>query len=132
MARYAIIRAGVVQNVVLADTPDKAGPGAVLSDEAGPGDVYSSGQFARPAAPVPDEVSMLQFALALDAAGIDETDVDALFTAPPVGPRKREARLRWKRATTVRRHSPLVTLLANGLGLTGSAVDDIFRAAQTL
>lgn len=135
--RYAIIKNGIVDNVIDADAAFIAThyPGAVPSIEAGPGDTYSAGQFVRPApAPrqVPKEVSKAQIVLALEAAGIDETEVDAVIAALPAGQAKKEVRLRWKHSSTVRRASPIVTLLAQAKGLSDTTLDDIFRNAETL
>lgn len=49
--RYAIVDAGVVSNVVLADAP--LADNWVETEVAGPGWTYVSGQFAPPAPPVP-------------------------------------------------------------------------------
>lgn len=135
--RYAIVKNSIVDNVIEADAGFVAEhyPDAVPSTDAGPGDTYSAGQFVRPApAPrqVPKEVTKVQVVLALDAAGIDETEVDAIIAALPAGQAKKEARLRWKHAATLRRASPVVALLAQAKGLSDAAVDDIFRNAETL
>jgi hypothetical protein len=49
--RYAIVEAGVVTNVVVADAP--LASNWIQSDQAGPGWTYQGGQFAPPAPVLP-------------------------------------------------------------------------------
>ena len=49
MDRYAIIKNGVVDNVVVADAKFAAQQGWVACPEAGPGWTYSNGVFTEPA-----------------------------------------------------------------------------------
>lgn len=49
--KYAIIEAGVVTNVVVADAPLEAN--WIETDQAGPGWLYQDGQFLPPPPPIP-------------------------------------------------------------------------------
>lgn len=54
MARYAIIEAGIVTNVIEAEADFAATIGAIQTDTAGRGWTYLDGVFAPPATPGPD------------------------------------------------------------------------------
>lgn len=53
MARYAIIEAGIVTNVIEAEADFAASIGAIQSDTAGIGWTYDDGEFSPPVAPDP-------------------------------------------------------------------------------
>lgn len=138
MARYALIVAGSVVNIIRADESTAAqiasdlGGTAVLSATAGPGDTYSEGSFtpAAPTVPVPAEVTMRQARLALLGAGLLD-DVEAAIEAMS-DPAKTAARIEWDYSNTLRRDHPLVATLGAGLGLTSGQLDDLFIAAGVL
>ena len=133
MARYALIAAGVVVNVIEADAAFAALVGAVAGGGAEIGDAWDGHTFTRPApspAPVPASVSMAQARIALSRAGISEAAVDAVIAGMPSGAAKTEAGIWWQRSNEVHRHHPFVETLAPALGLTTSAqIDDLFRSA---
>lgn len=58
--RYAVVRDGVVENVVVwdgeSDWQPPEGTTLVLSDEAGPGDTHDGKTFTPPEPPTPDPV----------------------------------------------------------------------------
>lgn len=130
MARMAVIKDGVVVNVVEAG-PGFSLPGHILieSSVAGPGDSFDSntGVFSRPVVvrPVPDEVTDLQARLALGAAGLLD-ELEAIVAGASV-----EIKIWFDRALVWRRDSPMIAALAPQLGLSDAAIDDLFRAAAS-
>lgn len=132
--RYAIVQAGVVVNVVLADSPDLAGAGAVQSDTASPGDSYSGGIFTpAPVVPrVPQTTTMFRFIQALDdVLGITETDVEAALAAMPAGRDKRRMRAWWRVSSAVARKGQAMNEFQALLGeLTNVQIRDVFVAAE--
>ena len=83
-----------------------------------------------PVTTVPDSVSMRQARLAMLNSGILSNADTAI--AAMVSPEKEQAQIEWEYSTTVERNSPLITLLAPGLGLSDSQVDELFKAAAVL
>ena len=79
---------------------------------------------------VPDEVTMRQARLALDAAGLLDA-AQAVIDALPM-PARRRAQIEWEYALSVRRDHPLIALMiAQGLA-TAEQVDGLFVAAVGL
>lgn len=138
MGRYALIEAGVVSNVVLADDD---WPGLAAADEAialapdqacAPGYAYAAGVFTppAPAVVVPAAVTMRQARRALLAAGLlsaVETAIDALSE-----PERSAARIEWEYSSEVQRHNGFVAQLAPALGLSDAQLDALFVSAATL
>ncbi|MEY2654794.1 MAG: hypothetical protein RLZZ524_1822 [Pseudomonadota bacterium] len=138
MARYAIVVAGAVVNVIEADASfaatlaEQLGGSAVLSATAGPGDTHSGGNFTtpEPTAHVPKSVTMRQARLALLGAGLlasVETALDALSE-----PAKSAARIEWDYSNELLRANPLVATLGAALGLSSGQIDNLFVAAAAL
>jgi len=135
MARYAVISAGVVVNVIEADAAFAALVGAVAGGGAEIGDAWDGHAFTRPApppAPVPRSVSMAQARIALSRAGISETTVDAVIAAMPAGQTKTEATIWWQRSNEVHRDHAFVAALAPELGLSSAQLDALFVVAAGL
>ena len=138
MARYALIEAGVVRNVVLADA---GWPGLADAEQAveladgqacGPGYTYDGQAFAAPApvVVVPEAVTMRQARRALLAAGLlaaVEAAIDALAE-----PERSAARIEWEYSSEVQRHNGFVAQLAPALGLSDAQLDALFVSAATL
>lgn len=92
-----------------------------------PGDVLP----ARPSDNgVPQEVSMRQARLALNAAG--KLAAVATAIAGMAEPAKTNMLIWWEYSGTVQRGQPLVAQLGAAIGLTSADVDDLFRAAILL
>ena len=136
MARYALIRAGVVVNVARAE-PDW--PGLDDYDQAvqlaegepvAPGHTYDGSVFAAPAPRVPAAVTMRQARLALLGANL-LSSVDTAIDALPE-PTKSAARIEWEYSNELQRGNALVAALTPALGLTSEQVDALFIAASTL
>lgn len=136
MARYALIRAGVVVNVARAE-PDW--PGLADYDQAvelaedqavAPGHTYDGSVFAAPAPRVPAAVTMRQARLALLGANL-LSSVDTAIDALPE-PTKSAARIEWEYSNELQRGNALVAALTPALGLTSEQVDALFIAASTL
>ena len=136
MARYALIRAGVVVNVARAE-PDW--PGLADYDQAvelaedqavAPGHTYDGSVFAPPAPRVPAAVTMRQARLALLGANL-LSSVDTAIDALPE-PTKSAARIEWEYSNELQRGNALVAALTPALGLTSEQVDALFIAASTL
>mgnify|MGYP001454549248 CR=1 FL=1 len=136
MARYALIRAGVVVNVARAE-PDW--PGLADYDQAvelaedqavAPGHTFDGSVFAAPAPRVPAAVTMRQARLALLGANL-LSSVDTAIDALPE-PTKSAARIEWEYSNELQRGNALVAALTPALGLTSEQVDALFIAASTL
>lgn len=128
--KYAVIKDGVVSNVIEANADFASSIGAV---EATPqveiGDSYDGAQFHKQEVPVhvPQEVTMRQARQALILAGLDD-DVEAAINAIP-GIQGKLARAEWDQSQTVQRNRPLVVQLGAALGLD---LDQLFIAAANL
>jgi len=135
--RAALVRDGIVENVIIASTGFDPGDGSLvvpIGDEpVNIGSIWDGQTFTNPPvplAPVPEVVSPRQARLALLGIGLLDTVETALKALP--GPQGRAALIDWEYATEVQRHSPLIAALAPALGLTSEQVDDLFRAAEGL
>lgn len=142
MIRAAIIRAGLVENIV-EEVELKPGQVDITGLRVGPGDAYdeATGTFtpaAPPASLVPAEVTMRQASDALLLSGkFGRTDaqVDATilsrFDALPE-PQRSLARNAWLKSNTVQRDNPFVRALGPALGMTEAEIDALFVAAARL
>jgi len=83
-------------------------------------------------APPPDEVTMRQAQLALLDLGVTDATVEAAIDAIADADEQARARIEWRRGGVVLRTSPMVALIASGLALTPSQLDQLFRKAKTL
>ena len=79
---------------------------------------------------VPEEVTMRQARLALDAAGLLDA-AQAVIDALPMPARKR-AQIEWEYALSVRRDHPLIALMISEGLATSAEVDGLFAAAAEL
>lgn len=136
--RAALVRGGVVENVIIAGEGFDPGEGCELiavhdTSLVGPGWTFDGALFAAPAAPrplVPEAVTARQARLALLGAGKLAHIEQALGAMP--GVQGEAARIEWEYATDIRRDSPLIAALAPALGLTEAQVDALFIAAAGL
>lgn len=137
MAKYVLHAAGVVTNVVEADS-------AWIAANHPTADLLQDGVFVSPGATrasannytvvvpvvVPAEVTMRQARLALRAAG-KLAAVAAAIDAMP-SPTKEDAQIEWEYSNTLRRDHPLVAALGPALNLTGEQLDGLFITAAGL
>ena len=133
MARFAIIDAGRVTNIVEADASFAASIGAINATGAKVGDLWDGTQYTTPPpppAPVPAEITMRQARLALLGAG-KLAAVDTAINAMDE-PAKSAAKIEWEYSNTVQRHNGFVAALGPALGLTDAQIDALFLAAQAL
>lgn len=133
MARFAIIDAGRVTNIIEADADFAATLGAIDATGAAIGDLWDGETFTTlpaPPTPIPAEVTMRQARLALHAAGLLE-GVDAAIASLPE-PDKTTAKIEWEYAQTVGRNSGLVPSLAAILGMAEEQIDQLFISAASL
>jgi hypothetical protein len=133
MSRFAVIEAGVVVNLAIAE-PELA---AALGWKSAPDDVqlgwlHDGGQFAppEPQMPVPEVVKPRQARLALLNAGLLAGAEAALDALP--SPQREAALIEWEYATEIRRDHALIAAIAAALSLTELQVDDLFRSAASL
>ena len=77
-----------------------------------------------PEAPVPQEVSIRQGCLALEAAELLD-DVELIVATLP-----RPYQIEWQRASVIRRDNPLVEVVRQQQGLTVEAIDQLFINAS--
>ena len=132
MARFAIIDAGRVSNIIEADSAYAARLGAIDATGAAIGDLWDGEAFSTPAPTVivPESVTMRQARLALHSAGL-LAGVDAAI-ASLSEPAKTATKIEWEYAQTVDRASGLVPQMATALGMTERQIDDLFTLAGTL
>lgn len=133
MARFAIIDAGRVTNVVEADEGFAQTQGWLPAGDAAPGWLWDGAQFAPPPEPppaVPAAVTMRQARLALLGAGLLGAVESAINALP--SPQKEAARIEWEYSQEVQRHNGFVSVLAPSLGLTEAQTDALFIAAAAL
>lgn len=129
MARFAIIDAGRVTNIIEADAEFAASIGAIDATGASIGWGYVDGVFTPPPTPpttVPTSVTMRQACLALENAGILD-DVEALVATLP-----RPYQIEWQRASMVERTNQLVEVVRQQQGMAVQQIDDMFIQAATL
>lgn len=81
---------------------------------------------AKPAAPIPQSVSMRQARLALLDAGLLD-DVEALMSSMP-----RAAQIEWEFASEVQRNSQLVEAVKTSAHMDDEMIDSLFIKAATL
>lgn len=110
-----------------------AGTLVEATDGVALGATYVGGKFVNPEppqalpAPVPREVTMRQARLALLASSLlDDVEAAVDATGDPA------ARIEWDYAATVERASPFTQQLAAALGLSDSALDELFTQAAAL
>ncbi|WP_309628729.1 hypothetical protein [Brevundimonas sp.] len=154
--RLALIRAGVVENVILAadDYQALADVQAIETDVAGPGWTYEAGAFAPPvpAVPahpaVPVEVWTYQAktvmslttlgSLGLDGAVFGLNPEASLYDAVEAAIEglpeqiRIAAQIQLAGAPGTRRDAPLLAALSGPLGLTSEMIDQLFIAAAAI
>ena len=136
MARYQLIKAGVVQNTIewsndLLKAQEAYPDYSVVANEAAaPGWLWNGTSFSPPPPPplpVPDKITRLQLILGMTSAGLITPAegvaaaagnaipavVEAVFASLPAS-QATAARIRWNAMTTVERASPLVAAVAAG------------------
>lgn len=133
MARFAIIDAGRVINIIEADATFAASIGAIDAAGGKVGDLWDGTQYTTPPpppVPVPVEITMRQARLALLGAG-KLAAVDTAINAM-TEPAKSAAKIEWEYSNTVQRHNGFVAALGPALGLTDAQIDALFVAAAAL
>lgn len=149
---YAIIKNGVVQNVVLANAIEdihlEAGELAVQDDTVGPGWRFDGATFTRPpeaSRPVPETITDRQFfqqlalqgeitqdeALAAVATGTMPATLAALIDKLPASAQF-DAKMKMTGAVEFHRSSGLTKQIAAAKGWTDKQVDDLWTAASSL
>jgi len=134
MARFAIIDAGRVTNVVEAEADFAEQQGWVPAGDSNIGDLWDGENFtpAPPAPPVvPAAVTMRQARLALLGAGLLD-DVDTAIAAIPDETTRRAAQIEWEFSNEVQRNNSFTALLGAGLGLGHEQIDQLFIQAAAL
>lgn len=131
MARYAVIRDGVVENVVEADNEQDCSHLAPIVEApsgVGRGWLYDGTEFSEPEQParVPEKVTPFQARAALRAAGLLD-QVEAIVSAADATTQDA-----WEYATEFRRTSPLLNGLAQQLGMTDQQLDQLFIASAAI
>lgn len=76
--------------------------------------------------PVPQSVSPANFCIALDQLGLLD-EVEAYVATLP-----RAAQIKWQRATSIDRDSPLITAAAQSENWSVEQVDEVFRLAASM
>lgn len=81
--------------------------------------------------PPPSEVPLWAFRAALVLAGITEAQVDTLIASLPE-PSKTVATIQWNYGNFIARGHSLIDSLGAAMGLSSTAIDDVFRQASKL
>lgn len=113
---------------------DKKDPADIeVSERPDPSCTWDGDQWSAPIPVVPQAVTMRQARIALNRAGLLSA-VNAAIAALPAGEHGEgdEARITWEFASEIQRDGPLIGQLAPGLGLTDTAIDNLFIEAATL
>ena len=129
--KYAIIENGAVINIAESNSPLESN--WILADNTIHIGMLYDGTFhpAPVLSPmVPDQVSMAQARLALNAIG-KLTAVDTAIAALPE-PQKTQATIKWNFASYIARNDPFTLSLGAALSLTAAQVDQLFITAATL
>lgn len=103
--------------------------GGVIAGVGNDGKVVLADRQAEPE-PVPSEITMRQCRLVLHREQLlpmVQPAIDALEE-----PKRTEVQIEWDYASSVRRDSEVVFILAKGLGIEDSRLDDLFLAASKL
>lgn len=136
--RAALIRDGIVENIILAGPDYEPEAGFVLvpigDDPMQIGSGWNGSAFTPPApppAPLPEAVTMRQARLALLRLGLLD-DVEAVLGSIPDEQQRRAALLTWEYSGAVERDNTLIAMLAPAIGLTPAQIDDLFRMAAAL
>jgi hypothetical protein len=131
--RYAIIKNGIVDNVIEADQAFADSVGAIPAGNGSIGDLWDGTVYSKPPAPppvIPQAVTMRQARLALLGAGLLPTITAAI--AAMTGTDGEAARIEWEYSGEVQRSTGLVKSMALALGLTDAQLDELFTTAATL
>lgn len=134
MARYAIVEAGVVVNVIEADEEFAATLDGIASDTAAPGDTWDGQTFSRPAPPappVPDEVDRWKAHYVLAAAG-HMPAVRAAIAAIADDTQRAVAEALFDQRPTIRRLSTLTQQIQQAVGINDAERDALFVQAFAL
>lgn len=136
---WATVDPATMQLTNVEHDPSKLVPNdrIVLGIDAGPEDVqegmvYQDGQLLPPppVAPVFLPVSRRKLRLTLVRNDIPLAAVDAAIAAMPEGRVKDEAIIEWQDATEFEHDHPLLTMLAQQLGITQAKLDKMWREAE--
>lgn len=136
MARYALVRSGVIENVCewdgnLDTWQPPEGVDAVLDPDglADVGGAYTGGTFgptSQTPSPVPPSVTNRQLRLVLIQMGLFD-QADAFIRQ-----QGRLAVTEWDYANEFERRHPIIVAASSAFGLSDDQVDDAFRLASTL
>lgn len=136
--RIALIKNGIVENVVESAHGMHPEFTEIESDIAGVGDSWDGenflpvpGEIMEPVEPVVVktlEVSCFQAKVALDQSGLLGA-VQAIMDAPATPNR---IKLAWNSGATFKRYSDMIVSMAALLGLTNEQIDDLFALAATI
>lgn len=134
MNRYAIVTAGIVSNVTLAEAAFAQSQGWHLCGaDVGIGWSFDGETFAAPPpapVPVPSAITMRQARLALLGAGLLQHVNNAIDAMP--GQAGEAVLIEWEYAQEVQRQSPLIGALGPALGITPEQIDQLFIAGAAL
>lgn len=123
MARFAIIDAGRVTNIIEAEQDFAETIGAVPAGSAGIGWMWDGTDFVEPPPqpiPVPQTLTIRQAKLILLQNNLLD-DVDAA-----VSQADRSTQIEWEYATEVHRTWPTLITMASALGMTDAQLDQLF------
>lgn len=132
--RMALVRDGVVENVIEADPDFNPGEGVVMipSEIAGPGWAHDAFGL-RPPPSVEDVADVpVQIALWQARAVLERHNLLAAANSAVTLAGDEVLRAVWEYGNVISRSSPGLAALANALGLSGADVDELFREAASL
>lgn len=137
--RYALVKNGVVENVIEADGTMQvpADTTAIATSEAGPGWTYADGVFSPPTPPlnsVPELVTLAQARAIMKLRPGKNLGPTLFDEANTIVSTSGNIPLQefWERGDVFHRNSETLATLATQLGLTNDEVDQLFRDASAI
>lgn len=104
----------------------------LLPDRPSLSHVWMNGEWILSAPYVPESISARQIRLWLIRHGISLTAVEEAINNIPDSLTRDSTRVEWEYAPYVERNHPMVSVLAAGLGLSSTDIDNAFIEAQNI
>lgn len=132
--KLALIKNQKIEQIIVADTIESVS--SIFADyliinvtdmDCGPGDSYVDGEIVKESSPVniiPNEITMRQARLILLENNLLSSVSQAITSLPE--PNKTKAQIEWEYSNTLQRNNYFVSVLSSALGLSDTAVDNLF------
>ena len=131
--KLALIKNQKIEQIIVADTIESVS--SIFADylivnvtgvDCGPGDSYISGEIVKESSAevIPNEITMRQARLILLENNLLSSVSQAITSLPE--PNKTKAQIEWEYSNTLQRNNYFVSVLLSALGLSNTAVDNLF------